>query len=176
MTHDKANSTAAEQFSQAAAQFCSIVEGASGMERAGFLLHVYQILPQLIAKAISLPQFHLGDNAPVNMTAFPDVPNRPTYDQWSELYNLLKEKLGEWDVYSQVFDPISDKDAILGSLSDDIADIYRDLKEGLVLSETHQSRPEDIVWEWRLLYYSHWGKHAIDALLVIHFRLQETLS
>ena len=61
-------------------------------------------------------------------------------------------------------------------LADDIADIYRDLKEGLVLSETHQAPPENIIWNWRVLFYSHWGKHAMDALLAIHFRRQNAAS
>jgi hypothetical protein len=37
-------------------------------------------------------------------------------------------------------------------------------------------RPEDVIWEWRLGYYSHWGHHAIHALLTIHFRLQGVLE
>jgi hypothetical protein len=94
-----------------------------------------------------------------------------TDEQWRQLYDLLKEKLGDWDLYWQVFNPTTDKEADCGTLADDIADIYRDLKEGLVLNEKRLARPEDVIWEWRLLYYSHWGKHAIDAMLTIHFRL-----
>ena len=101
---------------------------------------------------------------------------RPNDEQWGQLYNLLKEKLGDWDGYIQVFDPTQDKEAIFGTLADDLADIYRDLKEGLVLNETHSAHPEDIIWTWRLLYYSHWGHHALDALRTIHFRLQEILE
>jgi hypothetical protein len=85
----------------------------------------------------------------------------------------LKEKLGEWDQYNQVFDPTQDADAVHGSLADDLADIYRDLKEGLVLKETKLRQPEDLIWEWRFAFHSHWGKHAMDALLTIHFRLQQ---
>ena len=87
---------------------------------------------------------------------------------------MLKEKLGNWDSYRQLFDPTEDNEAIFGSLADDIADIYFDLKEGLLLAE-HQTPPEDIIWEWRLSFYSHWGKHAMDALLTIHFRLRTAL-
>jgi hypothetical protein len=36
--------------------------------------------------------------------------------------------------------------------------------------------PNDILWKWRLGFYSHWGKHAIDALRTIHFLLENTLS
>jgi len=61
-------------------------------------------------------------------------------------------------------------------LADDFADIYRDLKEGLNLNESHEASPEDNIWHWRLGYYSHWGKHAIDAVRTIHFLLEETLN
>ena len=37
-----------------------------------------------------------------------------------------------------VFDPRTDNEAIHGSLSGDIADIYRDLKDGIVLKETNE--------------------------------------
>lgn len=87
-----------------------------------------------------------------------------------------QRKLGDWDLYWQVFDPTKDNKAIYGTLADDIADIYRDLKQGLILKEAHQAPPEDIIGDWRLGFYSHWGKHAIDALRTIHFLLAETLS
>ncbi len=100
---------------------------------------------------------------------------RMTQEQWGELCSLLKEKLGDWNLYSPVFDPTKDREAIYGSLADDIADIYRDLKEGLVL-HSDLAPPNDILWEWRLGFYSHWGKHAIDARHTIHFLLEDTLS
>lgn len=76
----------------------------------------------------------------------------------------------------QVFDPTKDREAIYGSLADDIADIYRDLKEGLVLHHSGLASPNDILWDWRLGFYSHWGKHSMDALRTIHFLLEPTLS
>jgi Domain of unknown function (DUF5063) len=51
-----------------------------------------------------------------------------------------------------------------------------DLKKGLVFIETRQMQPEDAIWTWRVLFLSHWGKHAMDALLTIHFRLHDVGS
>lgn len=62
------------------------------------------------------------------------------------------EKLGDWDPYCQLFDPTEDSEAIHGTLADDIADIYRDLRDGLVFREAQQGLPdEDALWTWRLL-------------------------
>jgi hypothetical protein len=46
--------------------------------------------------------------------------------------------------------------------------IYHDLKEGFRLMEA--GRPEaEAVFEWRLLFWSHWGYHLAEALRVIHY-------
>lgn len=64
-------------------------------------------------------------------------------------------------------------EAIRGSLADDIADIYFDLKEGFGLRQKHQIQPEKSIWCWRFGFYSHWGKHAMDALRTIHSILED---
>ena len=173
------NVEVANRFAGVAQEYCSAVESAAQMDRAALLLQIYRILPRLINEAILLPSIESADEDDAD-----EGQEQPTSHssvemadvQWGQLYNLLKEKLGDWDLYWQVFDPTTDKEAICGSLADDIADIYHDLKEGLVLRERRVAQPEDIIWNWRILYYSHWGKHAIDALLTIHFRLQGALE
>jgi len=87
-------------------------------------------------------------------------------DAWRKLYGSLKEKLGDADSYWMVFDAKKDNEAIRGSLADDIVDIYRDLQEGLVLK--NKACPQSAIWEWRPLFDSHWGYHAMDALKAIH--------
>jgi len=163
------NADVADRFGAVAKRFCSVVDSASSMDRTEFIARIYRILPKLIDEAVSLPDVESSDSdhkkSPINSRR----------QEWDRLYHSLKEKLGDWNLYRQVFDPTQDTEAIFGSLADDIADIYRDLKDGLALNETHRSEPEDAIWEWRLLFQSHWGKHAMDALLTIHLLLQNTL-
>jgi Domain of unknown function (DUF5063) len=61
--------------------------------------------------------------------------------------------------------PTVRKRMIHGSLADDLADIYRDLKKGLILSE--KTSAEDALWNWRLHFDFHWGNHAMSALKAI---------
>ena len=131
----------------------------------------------MIGEAIRLPTTELNNDDETEETSRPTLPagTRMNEKERLRLYNLLKEKLGDWDLYWQVFDPTKDTEAIYGTLADDMADIYRDLQEGLVLAATEQAQPADIIWEWRVGFYSHWGKHAMDALRTIHFRLEDTL-
>jgi Domain of unknown function (DUF5063) len=167
---------AADRFGSVADRFCSIVEAASSVKRTDLIVQLYRILPVLIAQAIALPEIKSDDGDESPNSREPSANVRLSDEQWRQLYEALKEKFADWNGYTQVFDPTTDKEATFGSLADDVADIYRDLKEGLVLHQTHHGRVEDIIWEWRLLYYSHWGKHAIDALHAAHFRLQEILE
>ena len=160
MTTSKESAQFGDRFGQVASRFCSVVESAQHLDRNEFVSQVYRILPKLIDEAISLPDVELSDDPKSKRKSV-----RQKIEEWNQLYNSLKGKLGEWDLYRQVFDPTRDTELICGSLADDIADIYRDLKEGLVLKEADQIRPEDLIWEWRVRFYSHWGKHAIDALL-----------
>lgn len=61
-----------------------------------------------------------------------------------------------------------DSEAIHGSLADDLADIYRDLKEGLTLTSVKEYPSRGIVFEWQYSFETHWGKHAINAIAVLH--------
>ena len=58
------------------------------------------------------------------------------------------------DLYWEVFDPRELSEPVAGSLSDDLADIYRDLRRGLAAAERDI---EEAVWDWRFSYETHWG-------------------
>jgi hypothetical protein len=167
---------AADRFDAVAREFCAIVDAAPSLDRTDFLLRIYQVLPNLISGAIRLPKVSGDDES--DESDEPSPQSRVNVDKvrFGKLYTFLQEKLGDWDGYMQVFDPIEDKEAICGTLADDITDIYNDLKEGTLLLEGYSEQPEEAIWSWRLHYYFHWGKHAIDALLALHFRLQDHLE
>jgi hypothetical protein len=167
MTDPNKNAEIADRFGVVASQFCSIVDSASTLDRTSFVLQVYKTLPKLIDEAIHLQDVQSSDDQKATKGTV-----RQGMEEWKRLYTSLREKLGEWDQYRQVFDPTQDAEAVHGSLADDIADIYRDLKRGLDLKEAITPHPEDSIWEWRFGFYSHWGHHAMDALLTIHIRLQ----
>ncbi|HXR32287.1 MAG TPA: DUF5063 domain-containing protein [Verrucomicrobiae bacterium] len=173
------NAEVADRFASVAREFCSAIDAAPNTDRIELLVRVYRILPQLISEAVGLPKMELRDDeSPEEESRERQarVRLRLSDAQWGQLYEFLKVKLGDFNLYWEVWDPTKDSEAIRGSLADDFADIYRDLKEQLNLSEAHEAQPEDNIWHWRVGYHSHWGKHAIDALRTIHFLLYETLD
>jgi hypothetical protein len=77
----------------------------------------------------------------------------------------LREQLGKLDEYWDVFDPTQKEEAILCSLSQHIAEIYMDLQDALKL-QTSGASLEDMYFDWRLAFRSHWSRHATSALKV----------
>jgi Domain of unknown function (DUF5063) len=163
--------SAFEEFSKVAVEFCAVIDTASSVDREEFLSQIYGILPRLIQKAIALPSLSYADDddATTHGKQMKNV-------EWKRLYETLKKEVGEWNLYWQVFDPTKDSEAIRGSLADDLADIYRDLSDGLGTDKSDVALQRNAIFSWRSRYYSHWGQHAINALYAIHFFLNDRLS
>lgn len=89
------------------------------------------------------------------------------------LYKKLSEILGEYTDYTQSFDPtvLDDKENYSnGWLVDDLADIYKDLKE--VIKNIERNTDDSVqqgLWDLKFGFGSHWGSHLIDALRFVHY-------
>lgn len=80
---------------------------------------------------------------------------------------------GEFDGYWEVFDPYEQAEPLMGSLSDDVLDVYRDLRRGLRIYDSDgPNAVPDAVWEWQFHREAHWGDHAVDALRALQRAIQ----
>jgi Domain of unknown function (DUF5063) len=164
---------AADRFAVIARRFCSVIDSAQHLSKVEFLGQVYQVLPDLIGEAVRLPEVDVNRGEGDRDEAL--IENvRPNHGQWSQLYRELGEKLGDSNLYWEVFDPRQNTEPVRGSLADDMADIYRDLKGPLVLNDTREASAVEIVWHWRFHFYCRWGKHATDALRVLHLLVEDS--
>jgi hypothetical protein len=75
--------------------------------------------------------------------------------------------------YSTCFDPlvIPAEEPVVGSIPDDFADIWRDVKGGLALYEA--GYVEAAAWEWRFHFLHHWGQHSVRAIHALHSYLAD---
>jgi Domain of unknown function (DUF5063) len=76
------------------------------------------------------------------------------------------------DAYCVVFDPleydpleVNPPKPVMATISDDLSDIYRDIKEGLVQYRAGQT--QNALWHWHFTYYAHWGRHLSHAQAAI---------
>jgi len=93
---------------------------------------VHTALARLYAAGVDLPLVE-----PDNDRA---VVGEITDDDWNQLFNGLREYLGEVDASWKVFDPYDRGDPVAGFLSDDLADIYREVRTGLDVMDGRHAR------------------------------------
>ncbi len=128
------------------------------------LLKILQrILPLLYLKASLLPQlepyFEEGNEKFV------------TEADWIEINDTLREKFGTANDYLEVFDEkINDTEGpVISSISENMADIYQDMKDFLLLYQTGTEEVmNDAVWECRMNFENFWGQKLVNAMRAIH--------
>jgi hypothetical protein len=94
-----------------------------------------------------------------------------TEADWNNINEILKEKFGTANDYLEVFDEkINDTEgAIAASISEDIADIYQDMKDFLLLYQTGTGEVmNDAVWECRMNFENFWGQKLVNSMRAIH--------
>ena len=148
-----------QRFHSAAMNFMDVVDAASQIETRMFLANVSRSMAELYSIALLLPPVE-PDSAGANEPAFQT-------EKWDTLRCSLQEKIGSLDAYWQVFDSTSKEEAVQRSLAGDISEIYLDLKRSLALEQTNTPR-SDMLFDWRLDFRSHWGRHLLGALSAIH--------
>lgn len=85
---------------------------------------------------------------------------------WDSLYHDLQQRLGRLDLHTEIYHPYADDEPVTGSVAESMADVYVDLKAGLVLYDT--GHMGDAVGEWRTNFEIHWGHHALDVLRALY--------
>jgi hypothetical protein len=148
-------------FSAIAEAYVALIDQAD--DRSSLLGELAFVLPSLYSAGVRLPDVSPEtDDGPVAESRFED---------WQLIRGRLDWLLGDGDLYWAI-DPSgsAEQEPVAGSLSDDLADIYLDVNEGLNLLAAGGSEV-DAVWEWRFSFWSHWGIHAADAIRVIHARV-----
>lgn len=70
--------------------------------------------------------------------------------------------------YNAIVNPLVEppETPVVMDLADDIADIYRDLSEGLALFDNGHTAAAQ--WELAFSFHGHWGRHAASAISALH--------
>lgn len=145
----------AGEFARVARAYCEFIESFDAAEERDstqFLSGLSRLLPRLHLAAESVSDAEFTDD----LLAEIDPERR------FALFSRLRQALGELDSYWTEFDVGRDLQERSGSLADDLADIYWELKVGLERLEQEQ-RPLSILRCWGAGYRLHWGQHLVDA-------------
>jgi hypothetical protein len=151
------------EFVAVANEFCKYAEHASELKGDELLKILQRILPLMYLKASLLPELN---------PYFEDGNEKfVTEADWLKINETLKEKFGTANDYLEVFDEkIRDtEDPVLSSISENMADVYQDLKDFLLLYQTGTGEVmNDAVWECRMNFENFWGQKLLNSMRAIH--------
>jgi hypothetical protein len=140
-----------EAFAAAAEEYCAWTEGATcGRVRDARIAR--SLVAELFRRALDLPRIHDWDGEA------PEI----SHDEYQRVYRRFGTL--PFNYYSQCFDPLAvpAEEPGMADLADDLADIWRDVKAGLLLFRNGNG--PGAAWEWRFHFDVHWGRHASGAL------------
>ena len=90
-----------------------------------------------------------------------DVNLRTVPTRWASVF-------GPKDLYWELYDPLTEEpeEAVAGSPASELGEIAHDLAEGMACWDA--GRQADAVWTWKEGLESHWGRHAVSLIRVLH--------
>jgi hypothetical protein len=146
-------------FASKAKAFCDWVEG-DFKDPLEELLKAEQLLTELHSSILGL------SNADAVWEDVEDLTETEEYsDADKAAWHASREKFTALpiDGYWEIFDAsnIEDDSPVFATVSDDLSDIYSDLKGGLILYEKEMFA--EAFWEWRFNFEIHWGNHLVGC-------------
>ena len=152
------------EFATVANEYCSFIEAVDQFQRKDFIVRVQKLFPLLYLKATLLPEpdIEMSEDAPEKFVSEED---------YNFVLHKLEEKFGQFDAYYEVFDPSMQysEDALEASISENITDIYQDLKDFILLYRIGTLEVmNDALWECRNNFEQYWGQRLVNGLRAIH--------
>lgn len=151
------------EFVTVAAEYCKFLERAEGTKRSAFIDMSLKILPLLYLKTSMLPQCEaIGDEAPETFVT-------------EETYEVLRMNiagiLGGKDDYLDVF--VSDMkysdQPIIKYISEDLADIYQDIKDFIFVFQLGlNGTMNDSLAICQENFRLYWGQKLVNTLRALH--------
>ena len=151
------------EFITVANEFCGFLERAEEMESADFLSRLQKLLPLLYLKFSMIPEleFEPEDELEKFVTEVD--------------YNIIQQNLGAHtgagDDYQEVFLPGMQfsETALTSSISENIADIYQDVKDLVMSFRTlNDEVMEQALWECQQNFAHLWGQKLVNCLRALH--------
>jgi len=151
------------EFAAVANEYCKYAEHASELKGDEMLRIMQRILPLLYLKASLLPSleplFEDGNEKFVTET------------DWSRIHEAIGRIMGSADDFSAEMGERLDDSGIPVpmSLSENMADIYQDIKDFILLYQTGTEEiMNDAIWECKMNFETIWGEKLLNVVRAAH--------
>ena len=151
------------EFVTVAAEYCGFIERSRGSERKTFVDTALKILPLLYLKASLIPECEqIGED---------DLEVFVTEDDYEMVRRAVADVLGAQDDYLEVFHPdmaYSDT-PIKKCISEDLADIYQDLKDFISVFQLGlNATMNDSLCVCKEHFAEFWGQRLVNTMRALH--------
>ena len=151
------------EFVTVAAEYCGFIERAQGAERNAFVDTALKILSLLYLKASLIPE--------CEMIGEEDLEVFVTEEDYECVQYAIAQILGPQDDYLEVFHPdmaYSDT-PIKKNISEDLADIYQDLKDFIgVFQLGMNTTMNDSLYVCKEHFAEYWGQRLVNTMRALH--------
>lgn len=155
---EKVKSSTVLELIRVAHEFCVFTEALEKKDITDILSFYQKVLPLMYVKGSLLPL--LTDVDPSFNEKF------VAEEHWQQVFMNVKSKFGTDEYYWQVDE---NKEPMKASIAENIADIYQDMKDFVVLFQKNQlSSKENAVLDVRKYLAFHWGPQLTAAMAHIH--------
>ena len=151
------------EFVTVAAEYCGFIERAQGAERSAFIDTALKILPLLYLKASLIPE--------CEMIGEEDLEVFVTEDDYECIKYAIAQVLGAQDDYLEVFHPdmVYSDTPIKKNISEDLADIYQDLKDFIgVFQLGMNTTMNDSLYVCKEHFAEYWGQRLVNTMRALH--------
>ncbi|TKG95499.1 DUF5063 domain-containing protein [Puteibacter caeruleilacunae] len=151
------------EFVTIANEYCNFIEQIDSYTRKDFIFKLQKFFPLLYLKASLVPKIDdLLEDATEKFV---------TEEDYNFLHNKLLTKLGEHDAYQEIFEEyaVDTEDSISASISENIVDIYQDLKDFILAYRIGTLEVmNDALYECQQNFEQYWGQRLVNALRAVH--------
>lgn len=155
------------EFTAVANEYCRYLEEASSGDGKTLLLVLQKLLPLLYMKSLFLPE--------IETRVEDEVEKFVREEDWQAIKEILTAKFGSANDYLDINpDKESTEELIYGDLAENLADIYQDIKDFLMVYRIGTVEVmNDALWECRESFRLYWGRKLVNTIRAVHFILEE---
>ena len=151
------------EFVTVAAEYCSFIERSRGADKKSFVDTALKILPLLYLKASLIPECELIGEGDLEVFV--------TEDDYEYVRLVVANVMGAQDDYLEVFHPdmaYSDT-PIKKTVSEDLADIYQDLKDFISVFQLGlNATMNDSLCVCKEHFAEFWGQRLVNTMRALH--------
>jgi hypothetical protein len=148
-----------------AGEFCIMVENAEQSGKNELIGFFGKIAPMLYLRGALFPVTEEPDDTGDERMV--------TQEQWENVFNSLRNKFGEEDLFNYLDYNSPGQDEVLrGSLSELFADVYQDMKDfAWLMTKNSMISRKYAAYDVKQLFISNWGPKILLAQVILHSRM-----